>query len=74
MNNYSSTIVVKWDNGNFKAENKEHYISCIKEQFLEEYGISLADNEIQDIVEGDDPTFKRIYTDVYGLKEENKDW
>ena len=51
MRNFSSTIVVKWDNGDFKAENKEHYISCIKEQFLEEYGISLTDNEIQDIVE-----------------------
>jgi hypothetical protein len=51
MNNYSSTIVVKWANGALEAENKEHYMSCIKEQFLEEYGISLADDEIQDIVE-----------------------
>jgi len=51
MRNFSSTIVVKWANGALEAENKEHYMSCIKEQFLEEYGISLTDNEIQDIVE-----------------------
>ena len=51
MPSYSSTIVVKWANGALEAENKEHYMRCIKAQFLEEYGISLADNEIQDIVE-----------------------
>ena len=51
MRNFSSTIVVKWANGALEAENKEHYMSCIKEQFLEEYGINLSDDEIQDIVE-----------------------
>ena len=51
MRNFSSTIVIKWANVALEAENKKHYISCIKEQFLEEYGISLTDNEIQDIVE-----------------------
>ena len=51
MRNFSSTVVVKWVNGTLEAEDKEHYIRCIKEQFLEEYGIDLSDNEIQDIVE-----------------------
>ena len=51
MRNFSSTVVVKWNNGTLEAEDKEHYIRCIKEQFLEEYGIDLADDEIQDIVE-----------------------
>ena len=51
MPSYSSTVVVKWNNGTLEAEDKEHYIRCIKEQFLEEYGIDLSDNEIQDIVE-----------------------
>ena len=51
MRNFSSTVVVKWANGTLEAEDKEHYIRCIKEQFLEEYGIDLADDEIQDIKE-----------------------
>ena len=51
MRNFSSTVVVKWANGTLEAEDKEHYIRCIKEQFLEEYGIDLSDNDIQDIVE-----------------------
>ena len=51
MRNFSSTVVVKWSNGTLEAEDKDHYIRCIKEQFLEEYGIDLADNDIQDIRE-----------------------
>ena len=51
MRNFSSTVVVKWSNGTLEAEDKEDYISCIKEQFLEEYGINLSDDEIQDIKE-----------------------
>ena len=51
MRNFSSTVVVKWANGTLEAEDKEDYIRCIKEQFLEEYGIDLSDNDIQDIVE-----------------------
>ena len=51
MRNFSSTVVVKWNNGTLEAEDKEHYIRCIKEQFLEEYGIDLDDDEIQDIKE-----------------------
>ena len=51
MPSYSSTVVVKWANLALEAEDKEDYISCIKEQFLEEYGIDLSDDEIQDIRE-----------------------
>ena len=51
MSNFSSTVVVKWANGTLEAEDKEDYINSIKEQFLEEYGINLSANNIQDIVE-----------------------
>ncbi len=51
MRRYSSTVIVKWMNGTLEAEDKEHYIRCIKEQFLEEYGIDLEDCEIKDIKE-----------------------
>ena len=51
MRNFSSTVVVKWANETLEAEDKEDYINSIKEQFLEEYGINLSDNNIQDIVE-----------------------
>ena len=50
MRNFSSTVVVKWSNGTLEAEDKEHYIRCIKEQFLEEYGIDLADESAVETV------------------------
>ena len=51
MPSYSSTVVVKWANGTLEAEDKEDYIRGIKEAWLEEYGINLSDNNIQDIRE-----------------------
>ena len=51
MRRYSSTVVVKWNNGTLEAEDKEDYIRGIKEAWLEEYGINLSDNDIQDIRE-----------------------
>tara|TARA_Y100000310_G_scaffold239186_1_gene242754 strand:- start:71 stop:250 length:180 start_codon:yes stop_codon:yes gene_type:complete len=51
MRRYSSTVVVKWANGTLEAEDKEDYIRGIKEAWLEEYGINLSDNDIQDIRE-----------------------
>jgi uncharacterized protein YpuA (DUF1002 family) len=51
MPRYTSTVVVKWNNGTLEAEDKEDYIGWIKEEWLEEYGINLSDNDIQDIRE-----------------------
>mgnify|MGYP003141807680 CR=1 FL=1 len=51
MSNFSSTVVVKWANGTLEAEDKGDYIRWIKEAWLEEYGINLSDNDIQDIRE-----------------------
>lgn len=51
MRSYSSTVRVTWGNGPLEAKNKRDYIEKIKEQFLEEYGINLIDDEIQDIRE-----------------------
>jgi hypothetical protein len=42
---YTSTITITF-NCNFEAENEEEYINQLKENFLEEYGIELQDNEI----------------------------
>lgn len=42
---YTSTITITF-NCNFEAESEEEYINQLKENFLEEYGIELQDNEI----------------------------
>lgn len=51
MKEYYSNITLKFSGNNIEAENKEEYIQILKEQFLEEYGIFLNDNEIEIIEE-----------------------
>jgi hypothetical protein len=51
MKEYYSNITLKFSGNNIEAENKEQYIQILKEQFLEEYGIFLNDNEIEIIEE-----------------------
>tara|TARA_R100000458_G_C8196419_1_gene188381 strand:+ start:307 stop:483 length:177 start_codon:yes stop_codon:yes gene_type:complete len=51
MPRYTSTVVVKWNNGTLEAEDKEDYIGWIKAAWLEDYSINLSDNHIQDIRE-----------------------
>ena len=51
MKEYYSNITIKFGGNNIQAENKEEYIQILKEQFLEEYGIFLNDNEIEIIEE-----------------------
>lgn len=51
MKEYYSNITIKFGGNNIKAENKEKYIEMLKEQFLEEYGIFLTDDEIEIIEE-----------------------
>ena len=43
---YSSTVTVTFSGNHFKAESKKDYIKLLKENFLEEYGIELSDDEI----------------------------
>lgn len=51
MKKYYSNITLKFGGNNIEAENKEQYIQILKEQFLEEYGIFLNDDEIEIIEE-----------------------
>tara|TARA_Y100000114_G_C11544498_1_gene224189 strand:- start:352 stop:516 length:165 start_codon:yes stop_codon:yes gene_type:complete len=46
---YQSTITVSWGCNNHEAKSKEEYIQKVKDQFYEEFGIHLTDNEITDI-------------------------
>jgi|TARA_R100001443_G_scaffold107496_1_gene117380 hypothetical protein len=48
---YTSTITLTFGCNNFEAESKEEYINQLKENFLEEYGIELRDDEIS--IDGD---------------------
>jgi len=47
MKEYWSTIIIKFGGNNLECENEEEYRSQIKEQFLEEFNISLEDKEIK---------------------------
>ena len=53
MLEWSSTITLTFEGNNHKAENIRKYISLLKEQFLEDYGIFLNKDEITDIRYGD---------------------
>tara|TARA_R110000765_G_scaffold272841_1_gene371496 strand:+ start:1049 stop:1201 length:153 start_codon:yes stop_codon:yes gene_type:complete len=47
MKVYTSTITVLWSGNNHECENKDEYKKIVKDQFKEEYGISLTDDEIK---------------------------
>ncbi len=47
MREYYSTITIKFGGNNLECENEEQYRKQIKEQFVEEYGINLTDEEIE---------------------------
>jgi len=49
MEEYVSTIVVKFSINNHEARSKKDYIEIIKSQFNEQYGINLMDKEITKI-------------------------
>jgi len=44
---FYSDITVTWSGNNLECKNKEEYKKQIKEQFLDEYGITLDDKEIK---------------------------
>jgi len=51
MKEYQSNITLKFSGNYMEADNKEQYIELLKEQFYEEYGILLDNDEIE-IIEG----------------------
>ena len=48
---YTSTITITFGGNNLEAESKEDYLKLLKENFFEEYGIELQDDEIT--IDGD---------------------
>ena len=46
---YQSTITVSWGCNNHEAKSKKEYIQKVKDQFYEDFGIHLTDDEITDI-------------------------
>tara|TARA_R110001583_G_scaffold38420_1_gene124201 strand:- start:183 stop:347 length:165 start_codon:yes stop_codon:yes gene_type:complete len=51
MKEYYSNITIKFGGNNLEANSKKEYLELIKEQFYEDYGINLDDNEIEIIEE-----------------------
>ena len=48
---YTSTITVKWSINNHVAVSEEQYRKKLKDQFHEQYGIILSEDEITDVEE-----------------------
>ena len=46
---FSSVVSVQWYGNNLEANTQEEYIAKLKELFLEEYNISLLDDDIGEI-------------------------
>ena len=46
MKEYWSTITIKFGGNNLECESEEEYKKQIKEQYHDEYGINLTDDEI----------------------------
>jgi hypothetical protein len=51
MKEYYSNITIKFGGNNLEADNEEEYLQLIKEQFFEDYGINLVNEEIEIIEE-----------------------
>jgi len=47
MKEYWSTITIKFGGNNLECEGEEEYKKQIKEQYHDEYGINLTDDEIK---------------------------
>ena len=50
---YSCNITIKFSGNMLKANSKSDYIEKLKEDFHENYGIGIDDNEITDIEENE---------------------
>lgn len=51
MKEYTSTITVTWSLNNHEATSEQDYRDRVKDQFYDEYGITLSDDEIKDVEE-----------------------
>lgn len=49
MKEYTSTVTVTWSINNHEASSEEDYRDKVKDQFYDEYGITLSDYEIKDV-------------------------
>lgn len=49
MKQYNATIKITWTNFGIEANNKQEAIKVLKQTYLDQYGIELADNEITEI-------------------------
>lgn len=53
LKSFDCDIYISFTNNNIKAYSKEEYLSILKEQFLDDYGIELQDDHIKNLtVEG----------------------
>ena len=49
MKEYSSDITISFGGNNHQAKNKKEYLKKVKDQFYEDFGIKLEDEEITNI-------------------------
>ena len=49
LKTFTCTIKINFNNNQIKAHNKEEYLDILKEQFLDDYGIFLQDDEIYNL-------------------------
>ena len=54
MTEFTSTVTVEWGGNNHEASNIPEYIQKVKDQYKEEYGITINDSDITDIKESED--------------------
>ena len=57
MGEYSCTVELIIDGNNHEAKSVEEYKKKVIQQYAEEYGITLAEEEIKDIQKEDDVTY-----------------
>ena len=51
MKEYTCDVVLKFSINNFEANNKEDYITKVKDSFKDEYNLDIVDFEIINIEE-----------------------
>tara|TARA_R100000742_G_C4269740_1_gene88308 strand:+ start:1051 stop:1215 length:165 start_codon:yes stop_codon:yes gene_type:complete len=51
MTEFNSTVTVEWGGNNHEASTITEYMQKVKDQYKEEFGITLNDSDITDIEE-----------------------
>ena len=65
MTEFMSVVKLEIGGNNLVAKSKEEYMKLVKEQFMEDYGMNLMDEEITDIKEMTANPFS-LYSSVDG--------